>query len=664
MRASGLCWLTAAVVLLLAGCDKNTRHNATTDLHRAAEQGDLQQVQMLIIRGAHVNARDDRRRTPLHLAAENGHKEVAEVLVHCGAQVDSEDELGRTPADIAMARNYRAVVEYLIGEGAIVTLPLATYLGDVAKVKSLIEAGADVNAGVGTAWTALHYAARYNQRAVAELLIAGGARVDSSTKEGTTPLHTAAEEGELGMVQFLLTQGANINARDSQGATPLYVALRREHVDMVELLASSGADVNARPVYEDTALCYAAGHGLVDVVKLLLAKGANANARIAENRFRGGLPLEIAIEGGYVDIVEALVSGGADVNRKDEFGWPLLHIAITSHCQSGAEAALLSERPGVGAARADWDRYGASIDRVRRTLAAQMVRLLIAHGADIEARDKEGLTPLHCAAYQGHREIVEFLLAAGVDVNARAVRDPEPNSISRENPTPDDGFATGVTPLHAAAVSGDPCVVEVLLAHGAKIQATNESGATPLHCAVQEAKLGVVELLIAKGADVNVEDRGGATPLADALSLGLVRTAKALIAAGAKKVDMRKFPAHIYRDGACVPVPLLHRALSDFFPTRVRGSSAETADLNNVDDRREWIELLLANGADPNERDDRATRPCIRQSLWGMMNRHAFLLCMALMSTQGIAATSRRCITRPMGAERGLFPFFWREVPT
>jgi ankyrin repeat protein len=115
-------------VLITGGC-KEKHSSLKTDLHRAAAAGDLAKVQMLIARGANVNARDDDGQTPLHLAARNGHKETVEVLVRCGAQVNNEDKQGQTPATTAMVGNRKAVVEYLTG-AAPSTLKMATYLGD------------------------------------------------------------------------------------------------------------------------------------------------------------------------------------------------------------------------------------------------------------------------------------------------------------------------------------------------------------------------------------------------------------------------------------------------------------------------------------------------------------------------------------------------------
>jgi ankyrin repeat protein len=162
-------------VVFLAGCHKKPRWDGVLDLHRAAWNGDLGQVQRLIVRGALVNAEDTGGGTALHEAALQGHKDVAEVLVCCGARMDSMDNRGRTPVMVAMERDHRAVVEYFVRAGAVVDLHLAAYLGDAAKVKSLIDSGADITARDRDGWTPLCYAASYGCKEVAKLLIAAAA---------------------------------------------------------------------------------------------------------------------------------------------------------------------------------------------------------------------------------------------------------------------------------------------------------------------------------------------------------------------------------------------------------------------------------------------------------------------------------------------------------
>jgi ankyrin repeat protein len=124
-------------------------------------------------------------------------------------------------------------------------------------------------------------------------------------------------------------------------------------------------------------------------------------------------------------------------------------------------------------------------------------RLLIAEGAEMDARGIIGETPLILAILQGHAGMAELLIAQGADVMARNER--------------------GLTPLHAAAYSGSADLARLLLDHGAALEdLANVSGATPLIVAAEENHVAVAELLIARGADLSIPDRDGFTPLTQA----------------------------------------------------------------------------------------------------------------------------------------------------
>lgn len=112
------------------------------------------------------------------------------------------------------------------------------------------------------------------------------------------------------------------------------------------------------------------------------------------------------------------------------------------------------------------------------------VQTLIGQDAALlAARDKDGSTPLHCAAWKGHAQIVELLLDAGADINAH-----------------NDNGHWGTTPLHAAAHGNQRKVAEILIQHGADLNAKNPRGLTPLaETEVHNAK-AVAKLLVAAGA--------------------------------------------------------------------------------------------------------------------------------------------------------------------
>jgi len=142
------------------------------------------------------------------------------------------------------------------------------------------------------------------------------------------------------------------------------------------------------------------------------------------------------------------------------------------------------------------------------------VERLLAHGAEVNAKNSSGMTPLHLAAGNGHKDVAELLLAHGAEVNAK------------------DNF--GNTPLHCATIP-ETGVMQLLLAHGADVNAKEIYGFTPLHYQALCGREDSAKVLLSHGADVNAKNKEGRTPLDCATDYGHVHVVELLLASGAKR---------------------------------------------------------------------------------------------------------------------------------
>jgi cytohesin len=187
-------------------------------IHRAAWEGDTKAIEQHLAACKDVNAKDDLYGdTPLLWAAGFGHKGVVEMLITKGADVNAKAEGGWTPLHYATGGNDKEIVELLIAKGA------------------------DLNAkNARDQITPLHWAAWRDHKEITELLIAKGAGVNTKNKSGGTPLHNATWKGHKEIVELLIAKGADLNAKDVDGETPLNWAEEGKHKEITDLLRKHG----------------------------------------------------------------------------------------------------------------------------------------------------------------------------------------------------------------------------------------------------------------------------------------------------------------------------------------------------------------------------------------------------------------------------------------
>jgi ankyrin repeat protein len=457
--------------------------NTQATLHSAARQGQLAVARFLIDKGADLEWPSGFSQTPLHHAVGNGHKAMTELLLAAGARVDPKDSQGETPLFKAVDRGFL----------------------EIAKV--LLAAGADVNATLSS--------------------------------DQSTPLHRAVEQGRAAMIDLLLDAGADLEARisDRDTSTPLLYALRagRSYDDpsIVEQLLARGADVNATSALGSTVLYIAVAERATPARSLLaiLDRKPNLEARGAGNI----TPLQLACVNRNYNVARMLLKAGADPNvRFDQAGArPVFlvprtetHVRGFKEPTSGTRVAgkLIQLEPEGSTplhwAVADWDR--------------ELTELLLEHGADPNATDNNGHTPLLAAVESStgegsldvNRTVIRLLLEAGADPN---VSDRNGTSLLRHairvgsieltaallsrGVDPDHVDSTGSTPMHAAALWSHANAVELLVERGAAMDRQDHLGNTPLHVAAWYRKKDVVQFLLAHGAPVNLRNQRGETPL-------------------------------------------------------------------------------------------------------------------------------------------------------
>jgi cytohesin len=387
------------------------------ELEDAIDAGDLAQVQSILKKNPEsVQHADEEGKTPLHHAAQYGRVSIAEALVNAGARLDATDSLGFTPL-------HEALYARMAASGALPNLDMIAWL---------IDHGADIDAADEDNRTPIFYAF---DSAAARLLLSHKARVDGRTREdGSTPLHIAAGSGALDVVQLLVEAGADINSHNDVGLTPLHQAIYqsdRSDEDSIDLrtidwLVTHGADVNAIDTGGRTPLHYALHPLLIDY---LVAHGAKVDARDSAI----ATPLHYAARFGVVAAMEHLLDAGADVNARMYEAWTPLHVALTNRIDNEEQERAVSRMTDLLL------KHGADVNAtdvlgqtpIFHASTPAIVSTLLAHGAKADIRDSAGSTPLHMAVYNGDREIVDALIAAGANVNVRNAQGETPLSIAR-----------------------------------------------------------------------------------------------------------------------------------------------------------------------------------------------------------------------------------------
>jgi uncharacterized protein len=470
LQTSAACLLAAAVFVTIAGAAGDG------PLVAAVKAGDLQAVRALVKSGTDVNVPSGDGSTPLLWAADTAGLEIARALIKAGARVNAANDFGVTPLLHASRTGNAAMVDLLLQSGADPALahsegetPLmaASRAGSVPAVRLLLARGADVNAAETFQKTnALMWASAEGHLDVVDLLLEAGADVNRQAHitsladrhnadhptGGFTALMFAARNGNEALVRRFVARGANINLKNGDAASAAMVAMYNDRFDVAATLIELGSDVNDGSLYvavemRDATTDQFAFDGsrrrpdnpnkntALDLMRMLLERGADPNQRF-QGQFHSthmpntdrfdNTPFFRAAVAADVDALKVMIARGAKLDQmppaeKDAERKPG-DISVggrRANPNAGRTPAMVAMTGGRGPAMTGGPAYireGAAPYREPGSRKPEdALALLLAAGANPNAKGPDGATLLHQAARMGNLEMIRALANAKVD---------------------------------------------------------------------------------------------------------------------------------------------------------------------------------------------------------------------------------------------------------
>jgi ankyrin repeat protein len=530
--------------LLEARMNPNPRDHSlfSPPLHCAIASRNCSGVEILLKHGADPALCTTRWKNwpPMLVAAKLGHFDIIEMLIRAGASVDARDDAKRTPLSVAALCGNHKALQVLLDSGAdkgsaelscwekleepvVVTVASMCY---IACLRLLLKHG--VNANVDPAKTdrktALQWVASQGRADLCRLLIENGVHLNGSDME--RPLVDAVESRSTEVVQVFLEHKADVNVvlhPDSDPSAPLIAAAKLNLTDIAKLLLENGADVNLALANGHTALFTAANEGHAEMTKLLIDAGADLSKPAAP---RDHQPLHACNQ--HAECLKILLDAGADINAVSKDGTVAYMAAYWNHpteldmlIARGANLEITSPDPGY------WDHGCTALMAAANQGHAAIVETLLEAGADINAKMPDGSTALMLAAKESKEEAARALLEYNPDINVtdndgwnclHHIDENTPLSLVRvlvrRGVDLEQRTNEGYTVLRSAVEKSDLSTMKYLLDRKANINTAEGFFGGPLHIAALFKDVDAVRLLVDRGGDVNLLHRGrGGTPL-------------------------------------------------------------------------------------------------------------------------------------------------------
>ena len=405
--------------------------NSLSELHRCIRGNDAEKaVELVLNDGLDINTPALCNRTPLLWASLSSSGEFIETLIDLGANVNAQ----RT-------------------DDKVTPLILSAGWNNFMAVYLLLDHGADANIARDDGCTPLHLAVMEGNQNVVKLFLEKNALVNTQNAHGNSPLHTAVSKGFFDTTKLLVQKGSKVNLQNKEGRTPLFLGVMNKHEQLIKLLIENEADVSIGYKEDSTDRFY-------------LVRGKEEGTGRASwhyvlvKKHLLGLFLK-RTNGGSLD--------GADFGAVLRSGWGKDPPEGT--IDQILEECDFKEIPGVTVL------HIAS----KENNEPEIIDLLVKSGANVNAQDAEGFTPLHMAAIHGNLKIVKKLVDLEADVNIA---------------TTDGKNAAELAHLNELEIE------EYL--EGSNVNLQNKEGRTPLFLGVKNEHEQLIKLLIENKADVSI----------------------------------------------------------------------------------------------------------------------------------------------------------------
>ncbi|MCX6611857.1 MAG: ankyrin repeat domain-containing protein [Acidobacteria bacterium] len=280
-------------------------------------------------------------------------------------------------------------------------------------MKRLLEAGAKADVMESrSGQTALMWAAAEGNAEITKMLLEKGAPVSTISKKGYNALLFAAQGGNVDTVKALIAGGAETKTVSPDGATPFLIALSRGHESVAMLMLNYGVDINGRDKNGSTPLHEAVQQGKIALVKELVSRGADLKAQTAVASGRGGFfrvggltPFLTAAQTGNVEMMKTLIGLGASAKEKNPEG--INALVLASFARKLAPIQFLVEagvdvnetRKGDGGVLHAAIRFGLN----------DVIEYLVAKGVDLNVKDRFGRSPLEEAEFEAPKPTIELM---------------------------------------------------------------------------------------------------------------------------------------------------------------------------------------------------------------------------------------------------------------